>query len=76
MLFLVGMGLNEQTVNKNFDFIGYAEEANVFTLMKNLTGKPESEPHADLLEYLLEVGNYCYSFHVKFHLLYMLKIRF
>ncbi|VBB31014.1 unnamed protein product [Acanthocheilonema viteae] len=54
-LFLVGMGLNEQTMNKNFDFINCAEEANVFTLMKSLVGKPESEPHAGLLEYLLEL---------------------
>ncbi|EJD74645.1 E3 ubiquitin-protein ligase UBR2 [Loa loa] len=53
-LFLVGMGLNEQAMNKNFDFISCAEEANVFTVMKSLTGKPESEPHADLLGYLLE----------------------
>lgn len=55
MLFLVGMGLNEQILNKNFNFINCAEEADVFTLMKRLVGKPESEPHADLLEYLLEV---------------------
>ncbi|VIO97030.1 Zinc finger in N-recognin family protein [Brugia malayi] len=54
ILFLVGMGLNEQTINSNFDFIGCAEEANIFTLMKNLNGKPESEPHADLLGYLLQ----------------------
>uniref|UniRef100_A0A158Q8Z9 E3 ubiquitin-protein ligase n=1 Tax=Elaeophora elaphi TaxID=1147741 RepID=A0A158Q8Z9_9BILA len=55
VLFLVGMGLNEQAMNKNFDFVGCAEKADVFTLMKNLIGKPESEPHADLLEYLLEL---------------------
>ncbi|VDK79468.1 unnamed protein product [Litomosoides sigmodontis] len=55
VLFLVGMGVNEQISNKSFDFISCAEEANVFTLMKKLVGKPESELHADLLEYLLEL---------------------
>lgn len=58
-LFLVGMGLNEQIKNKNFDFVGCAEKANIFEMMKSLVGKPEAEPHGDLLGYMLEVV-YCY----------------
>ncbi|MCP9260595.1 E3 ubiquitin-protein ligase ubr-1 [Dirofilaria immitis] len=54
-LFLVGMGLNEQIINKDFDFISSAEKGSVLTVMRSLVGKPESEPHADLLEYLLEL---------------------
>ncbi|VDN02420.1 unnamed protein product [Thelazia callipaeda] len=55
VLFLIGMGLNEQISNKNFDFITCAEKVKIFEMMKALVGKPESESHADLLQYTLEL---------------------
>ncbi|VDK50441.1 unnamed protein product [Gongylonema pulchrum] len=55
VLYLVGMGLNEQIRQQSFDFIGCAEKALIFDMMRSLVGKTEVEPHADLLGYLIEV---------------------
>lgn len=52
------MGLNEQSIDKNFEFVAKAEAAMIFEKMSNLIGKPEEDRNSALIEYLLKVNKW------------------
>ncbi|VDN59584.1 unnamed protein product, partial [Dracunculus medinensis] len=52
-LFLIGMGLNEQKICKDFDFVSRAENLKVFQLLEQLVDKPEAKQNAQLLDWVI-----------------------
>ncbi|CAJ0920610.1 unnamed protein product, partial [Mesorhabditis belari] len=54
-LYLIGMALNEQLDNgQNFDFIQYAQKSELLSALEALNGKPEANPHNDLLLWVIQ----------------------
>ena len=51
------MGLNEQKLDNEFDFIAEAEKENILELMGKLDGKLEVLLNAHLLTYLIQVSS-------------------
>lgn len=57
------MGLNEQKICKDFDFVSRAENLKVFQLLEQLVDKPEAKQNAQLLDWVIHV-NYSYSYFI------------